>query len=213
MILNKNNKPDLGEIVVNHFISSLRTTDGIEPKILLSRQGGLASNTLISMINALSSALWKDTEERIGQTKVSQFIRENYQLPLLVVSKIKKGNIYSEFECNLPLKVKDYPFFTDSTTANNFNESGIYIFRHESGKIAIGSAMNFKRRLTDHLNSFNEHRTMHKLHRFAILNGGINSFSWGPLVITPNFYRLFLSLNPNYVLTKGEFQILVAAEH
>jgi hypothetical protein len=29
-------------------------------------------------------------------------------------------------------------------------------------------------------------------------------------VITPNFYKLFLSLNPNYICSKGELQILIA---
>jgi hypothetical protein len=52
-IANKINKIDLGDKVVNHFISSLRTSEGIELEISLSRQGRLALQTLTTMINSL----------------------------------------------------------------------------------------------------------------------------------------------------------------
>ena len=200
---------NLGEIVVNHFLKTLHTTEGIIPKIKLSKQGELAFKVLINMINslALQSESYKGTE-KIKTNKIFQFIQENYKLPVLVVSRENNGTVNSKFECTFPLKFKNNPFFIDSPS--KFNESGIYIFRHRSGKFALGSAMNFKRRLIDHINSFNEHRAMLRLHEFAKLNGGINSFTWGPLIITPNYYRLFLSLNPDYTLTKGEIQILVA---
>lgn len=90
------------------------------------------------------------------------------------------------------------------------NEVGIYIFKHTSGKIFRGSAMNFKRRLIDQLSSFKGHRIMQKIHSFTNKNGGINELTWCPLILTPNFYKLFISLNPNLVLNKGEIQILVA---
>lgn len=78
------------------------------------------------------------------------------------------------------------------------------------GKYAIGSAMNFQRRLRYHMSSFNEHRVKQKLQNFTIKNGGLKELSWSPLIITPNFYNLFISHNPNYVLSKGELQILIA---
>jgi len=70
--------------------------------------------------------------------------------------------------------------------------------------------MNFKKRLKDHLNSFNGHRTMQKIHLFIKLNGGLQSLTWSPLVITPNVYKLFTSIYPNHILTKGELDVLSA---
>jgi hypothetical protein len=81
---------------------------------------------------------------------------------------------------------------------HQLNNSGIYIFYHNSGKFAIGSALSFKRRLTDHLNQFKGHRTMQKLQKFVDANGGLKNLSWSPLIITPNYYDLFISLYPNY---------------
>jgi hypothetical protein len=43
-------------------------------------------------------------------------------------------------------------------------------------------------------------------------NGGVTELSWAPLIITPNYYDLFISLcakHPNYELKKEEIQILV----
>ena len=51
---------------------------------------------------------------------------------------------------------------------------------------------------------------MQKLHLFTAKNGGLNEITWTPLIITPNLYKLFISMNPNHVLTKREIQILVA---
>lgn len=51
---------------------------------------------------------------------------------------------------------------------------------------------------------------MQRLHLFTSKNGGLNEITWAPLIITPNFYKLFISMNPDRVLTKQEIQILVA---
>ena len=51
---------------------------------------------------------------------------------------------------------------------------------------------------------------MQKVHFFTDKNGGLNEITWSPLIITPNFYKLFISMNPDYVISKGEIQILVA---
>jgi hypothetical protein len=51
---------------------------------------------------------------------------------------------------------------------------------------------------------------MQRLHLFTAKNGGLNEITWSPLIITPNFYKLFISMNPDHVLTKREIQILVA---
>ena len=70
--------------------------------------------------------------------------------------------------------------------------------------------MNFTRRLIDHLNSFRDHRTMQRLHKYTKENGGLLNIVWSPLVITPNFYKLFNSVYPNYTLTEKELNVITA---
>lgn len=49
-----------------------------------------------------------------------------------------------------------------------------------------------------------------KLHSKNKNNGGLIELTWSPLIITPNFYKLIISLYTNYVFTKGEILILMA---
>ena len=135
------------------------------------------------------------------------FIKYNYNLPILVSSKEIEGIIISNFKFTLPLNIKKISTIFPTL---NLSNAGIYIFKHSTGKFALGSAMNFERRIIDHVNSFRGHRTMQKLHKFTIENGGLNSITWGPLVITPNFLNLFISTYPFYNLNKLETQILAA---
>lgn len=130
-----------------------------------------------------------------------------------VAGKKQKKTLETEIKFKLPLSLSKKDKFLSSTMLNStvpqFNNSGIYIFVNSSGKLAIGSAMSFKRRLIDHMSSFKGHRIMQKLHKFTKENGGVTELSWAPLVITPNYYDLFISLYPNYELKKEEIQILV----
>ena len=41
-------------------------------------------------------------------------------------------------------------------------------------------------------------------------NGGLKELSWSPLFTTPNFYKLFNSIYPNYVLNENELNLLTA---
>lgn len=140
------------------------------------------------------------------------FILNHFTLPISVVSKSENGELSTQFKFNLPLGGRSHSIKDkfSSLPESKLSESGVYLFRHLSGKFALGSAMNFKNRLKDHLNSFNGHRTMQKIHLFTKLNGGLQSLTWSPLVITPNFYKLFTSIYPNHVLTKGELDVLSA---
>jgi len=128
------------------------------------------------MINYLESKgdLIQANLTNMNNNKLFYFIKKYYKLPILVVSREIDGKLYSQFECNLPFNFKNSPFFSDYTLTNKIKESGLYIFRHDTGKIALGSAMNFQRRLRDHINSFNNHRVPENLHKFFQVNGGIN---------------------------------------
>lgn len=105
----------------------------------------------------------------------------------------------------MPFKVKnDYNFI---------HEAGVYMFcvrQHTSGKFALGSAIHFERRLLDHLNSFRGHRIMQQLHQFAQINGGLQSFTWSPLITCPNYKLLYNKLYPSTIFVEKENQILTA---
>lgn len=162
------NKLNLGSLVINHFLDTLKNNKDIEPKITLTNQGKLATNNLIKMIDSLSSS---------DDTILYNFIKNNYELPISVLSNDKNGKINAKFSFKLPLNLKKIAQYNDINILSKLSESGVYIFLHNNGKYLIGSAMNFKRRLVDHINSFRGHRTMQNLHKFTKDNGGLNSIT------------------------------------
>jgi hypothetical protein len=184
-----NKKNGLAYDVINHFLITLKTNKKIIPKVILSRQGNLASNSLRNMIRIIESRNAENSKKEgnynrtSNENKLFNFIREYYKLPILVLTKEIDGKLYSDLEFHLPVKIKNSTSLNskgddkDSLLRKYFNESGLYIFRHEKGEIALGSAMNFQRRLLDHMNSFNNHRVQEKLHKFVQENGGINSLT------------------------------------
>jgi hypothetical protein len=177
----------LAHDVLNHFLITLQNNNKIIPKVNLSKQGKLALETLTNMISLLENrnTNYLNTKGNCtvnsNENKLLKFIREYYKLPIFVLTKELNGNLYSEFEFNLPVKIpiNTYLNLDDNNIflTKHFTESGLYIFRHNTGKIALGLAMNFQRRLIDHMNSFKNHRVQEKLHKFAQDNGGIKSFT------------------------------------
>jgi hypothetical protein len=159
---NSNHENNLGSIVLSHFINILKTTDSIIPEIVHTNQGKLAENTLITMLDSLPA-----------KSKLYEFILANYKLAISVVGH-NEINLEPHFKYSLPLDLTKMEF---PLSISQFSESGIYIFNHSSGKFAIGSAMNFQRRLRDHLSSINGHRIMQKLHSFTKKNGGLNELT------------------------------------
>lgn len=172
--------------VLNQFLTTIHTENKIRPKIMLSRQGKLASEVLKTMIRTLECRNSNNSSSNYKGISNDQvllnFIKEYYKLPIYVFNKEKDGILYSDYEYNLPLKFRQNTnrstILSEDSDKDIFlfkkmNEAGIYLFRHESGKIAIGSAINFQRRLTDHMSSFNNHIIQENLHKFAQNNGGI----------------------------------------
>ena len=91
------NKLNLGSLVINQFLDTLKNNKNIEPKIILTNQGKLATYDLIKMIDSLSP---------IDNTILYYFIKNNYKLPISVLSKDKNGKINAKFSFKLPLKFK-----------------------------------------------------------------------------------------------------------
>lgn len=62
-------------MVLYHFLNTLKTTRGVIPEIILTNQGKLAKNTLISMLDSLPK-----------KSKIFEFILANYKLPISVLN-------------------------------------------------------------------------------------------------------------------------------
>jgi hypothetical protein len=106
------------------------------------------------------------------ESNLYEFILYYYNLPITVLNH-NKMTLETEMKLKLPLSLSKKDKFLSSTMLNSqmlqFNNSGIYIFVHSSGKFAIGSALSLKRRLVDHMSSFKGHRVMQKLRKFCAL--------------------------------------------
>ena len=88
--------------------------------------------------------------------------------------------------------------------------SGVYIFKHISGKLAVGSALSCRDRLQDHLNSFYGHRPKTFLHEWVINNGGIESVKWAPMLTYDNITQKWYNNNYDSPLSLGGTRILLA---
>ena len=94
------NESSLGSIVILQFIATLKNTEGIIPEIILTKQAQLALDTLKNMIDTLS----EDSELYI-------FIKNNYKLPISVVSQDIDGEINGNLKYSIPLKKTICRFF------------------------------------------------------------------------------------------------------
>lgn len=86
--------------------------------------------------------------------------------------------------------------------------SGIYCFVHISGKFGISSAISFRKRLNDHMNSLNGHRLKSYLHEWVIANGGISCIKWAPIITYDNIVQEWYSINYAFSLSQGGTKIL-----
>lgn len=82
--------------------------------------------------------------------------------------------------------------------------SGIYCFVHKTtGKYGIGSAISFRNRLNDHMNSFNGNRLRSLLHDWVMANGGVTSIKWAPIISYDNIVQEWYSINYAFPLSQG----------
>lgn len=92
------------------------------------------------------------------------------------------------------------------------NQGGTYLFQQSANKSSyVGSAFSFKERMIQHQNQFagafrgsSRTRALHKL-EFNRQDSLILSL----IHIVPNYYKLFKISYPSYILSKGEYEILV----
>jgi len=117
-----NNKNSLAHDVLNHLLINLKTNKKIIPKISVSRQAKLASESLSNMISTLESRNNNiiqtecNPNRLFNEIKLLTFITEYYNLPIYVVSKDIEGSLYSEIELKLPVQI---PKFTTLISEDN----------------------------------------------------------------------------------------------
>jgi hypothetical protein len=96
-------------------------------------------------------------------------------------------------------------------------DAGVYVFTEQvvapgetELRQAIGSAVDFSRRLGDHKHQFLGQSKPTSLHIIGNTLGGIAAFNWGSIYTLPNYLSLFYRAYPGYTLSQGEYNILMA---
>jgi GIY-YIG catalytic domain len=89
--------------------------------------------------------------------------------------------------------------------------AGVYLFELKTnGEQYVGSAIDFRARVRDHKYQFEKKRKPTVLHITGDKLGGLKAFFWAPVYFTPNYLDSFIASNPNYDLSQGELDILLA---
>lgn len=84
----------------------------------------------------------------------------------------------------------------------------MFIKHKNNGKYGIGSALSFRNRLNDHINSLNGHRPRTILHNWIINHGGIASVYWSPIITFDNIVQQWDNTNYDCPLSIGAAKIL-----
>jgi hypothetical protein len=89
--------------------------------------------------------------------------------------------------------------------------AGVYMFELKAnGDQYVGSTTDFRTRLGDHKDQFENKKQPTRLHRIGEKLGGLQAFFGAPVYLTPNYLDRFIASNPTYVLSQGELDILLA---
>lgn len=79
---------------------------------------------------------------------------------------------------------------------------------HKTGKFGIGSAISFRNRLNDHMNSFYGNRLRSHLHEWVMNNKNLSSIRWAPIISYDNIVQEWYSINYAFPLSQGGAKIL-----
>jgi hypothetical protein len=87
-------------------------------------------------------------------------------------------------------------------------EGGTYLFNQKfNNSQYIGSAASFYDRIEQHIDQF-KGKSPKSLH--ILEKDKLDTLSFSIIHTTPNFFKLFRSKYPQYILTQGEYDILLA---
>ncbi len=166
--------------------------NGVEPSL-----SSVVTEKDVNLINAAFESLPADS-------KLREFIA-NHPIPIEVTGSIS-NDPRTRILLGKPLLEHNEFNQLDASIKHN---AGVYTLTHKTSlKQYVGSAISLGLRLEQHVQQFNMNNPS-KVHKFSQANGGISSFDWGVLYTSPNFQKEFLTNNPHYRLSYGEYQILL----
>ena len=165
-------------------------------KIIYTKLVRKAINTVENMLNSLpkNSVILKFLEREILLSKL-EIIGKNKN-DKLIINKL----ILLDFN-NLYYKKPKKDINSD------FYIAGVYLFKAPDGEEYLGSCMDFYARLNMHKDSFKRTKKKVKLYSYKYK---FEEYKWSPIYKTMNYYKKFIYQYPNYLLSKGELDILFA---
>ena len=147
------NDASRGGILMSQIIYHIHNQNKLNIPLFLTSRGIKASHDLINMINLLPV---NNESNFKGDNLLFEFLSKNFNKSFRFNMMLSLNTIRPNIMYNLPI---------ENQKVIDGDCSGIYCFLHtETGNFGIGSALSFRSRLLDHINSFRGHRQRFHLH-------------------------------------------------
>ena len=149
-ILNDKSK---GGVLLSNVIYHIHDQNKFNLPLFLTSKGIKASHDLINMINLLPE---NNNSGFKGDNLLFEFLSNNF-------NKLFRFNMQFSLKTIKPNIMYDLPLGSQKVIDGDC--SGVYCFVHKkTGEYGIGSAISFRNRLNDHMNSFYGNRLRSHLH-------------------------------------------------
>lgn len=184
----------LATIGLTNILLSPLQNNNILTKLYITHLITEAIKTIDDMIGSLPqiNQLHKFLEEEVPNS----FIYVNAKIENDIVIGNNYIHSFSDGQKN-NIKKPIYPFHI----------AGVYVFSTLTNEQYIGSSTNIYKRLSEHKHELLCKRVRSKLY---LSEFELNDLQWVPIYYTINYYKLFLYKYPYYVITQGEYDILLA---
>lgn len=192
------NKKSLGAILLTELILNLHKQNVHSIPLFLTPLAIKASHDLIKMINLLQGSSKKNS--KLKKDNILLDLKKNHLNPII------RYNMESCLKTYNPIKSYNVPILDKKV--EDADCSGVYVFLDKTGKKGIGSDLSCRDRLQDHMNSFYGHRPRTFLHNWVIVNGGIKSVKWAPIITYDNIVQEWYNRNFDSPLSLGSTKIL-----
>lgn len=177
------------------LLSIIKSDDKLISKIIYTKLINEAISTVDNMLNSLpkDSVLLKFLEKEILSSKLEILGKKNENNELVIDKLI--------------LLTSNLSYKKVNKTNLDFYLAGVYLFKAPDGKQYLGSCMDFYARLMEHKARFKYKQEVSKLYSYKYK---FEDYKWGPIYKTINYYKKFVYIHPDYVLSSGEIDILYA---
>ena len=191
------NDASRGGILMSQVIYHIHNQNKLNVPLFLTSRGIKASHDLINMINLLPV---NNESNFKGDNLLFEFLSKNFNKSFRFNMMLSLKTIRPNIMYNLPI---------ENQKVIDGDCSGIYCFLHtETGNFGIGSALSFRSRLLDHINSFRGHRQRFHLHDWILANGGLSSVKWAPIISFDNIVQEWYNTNYAFPLSRGGTNLL-----